>query len=261
MINKDITVIIPLHEVNETTNDLYSNAVKSITNQLVKPTKVLIVTPKDSEANTFANNFDYGDIKDLVSVIENDGDTDFSSQMNFAVNKCETKWFSLLEFDDEYSSIWFKNVHEHIEAHGDIQLFLPMIVDVDTDGVFIGFTNEAVWANSFSDELGVLDKESLLAYQQFNIDGMVMDKETYLNLGGLKKNMKLTFIYEFLLRMTFNSIRVMTIPKLGYKHLNQRPGSLFNQYKQTIDPVEANWWLNKAKNEYYHTTDRELSYQ
>jgi hypothetical protein len=181
--------------------------------------------------------------------------------MNFGVKQCKTTWFSLLEFDDEYSSIWFKNVDEYIEAYPDVELFLPMIVDVDTAGTFIGFTNEAVWANSFSDELGILDKEALLAYQQFNIDGMVMKTETYLNFGGIKKNMKLTFIYEFLLRMTFNSIRVMTIPKLGYKHLNQREGSLFNTYKNQIDPVEANWWLNKAKNEYYHTSDRELSYE
>jgi len=259
--NKDITVIIPLHEINETTEGLYSNAITSIEKQLVKPTSVMIVTPKGGSASEFAKNFNYGSISELVSVVENDGETDFSSQMNFGVKRCKTTWFSLLEFDDEYSSIWFKNVDEYIEAYPDVELFLPMIVDVDTSGTFIGFTNEAVWANSFSDELGILDKEALLTYQQFNIDGMVMKTETYLNFGGIKKNMKLTFIYEFLLRMTFNSVRTMTIPKLGYKHLNQREGSLFNTYKTQIDPVEANWWLNKAKNEYYHTSDRELSYE
>jgi hypothetical protein len=259
--SKDITVIIPLHEVNEVVEGFYSNAITSIEKQLVKPTSVMVVTPKGSQATEFAKNFNYGSVSELVSVVENDGETDFSSQMNFGVKQCKTTWFSLLEFDDEYSSIWFKNVDEYIDAYPEVELFLPMIVDVDTTGTFIGFTNEAVWANSFSDELGILDKEALLAYQQFNIDGMVMKTETYLNFGGIKKNMKLTFIYEFLLRMTFNSVRVMTIPKLGYKHLNQREGSLFNTYKNQIDPVEANWWLNKAKNEYYHTSDRELSYE
>jgi hypothetical protein len=31
---------------------------------------------------------------------------------------------------------------------------MPIIVDVDNQNQFVGFTNEAVWAASFSDELG-----------------------------------------------------------------------------------------------------------
>ena len=137
---------------------------------------------------------------------------------------------------------------------------MPIIVDVDEFGQFIGFTNEAVWANSFSEELGILVKDALLAYQNFNIDGIVMKKESYEMYGGFKSNMKLTFIYEFLLRMTYKSCKVMTIPRFGYKHVNQRVGSLFHSYKLSMNPVEANWWLNKAKSEFYHEQDREISY-
>ena len=107
---KNITVIIPLHEVSEDTETLYNNAIKSIEEQTEKPGQVLVVTPKGSEANTFANKFNYGGIKDLVKVIENDGKTDFASQMNFGVANCETEWFSILEYDDEYSKIWFKTI-------------------------------------------------------------------------------------------------------------------------------------------------------
>lgn len=259
--SKDITVIIPVHELSETTKPLFDNAIKSIVNQVVKPRGVMIVSPKGGETFEYLKSYDYGEINSIVTQVENDGETDFASQLNLGVSKCDTKWFSLLELDDEYSTIWFKNVSEYIDKYEDVKLFLPMIVDVDSDSNFIGFTNEAVWANSFSDELGFLDKEALLSYQQFNIDGMVMDRESFINLGGIKKNIKLTFIYEFLLRMTYNSVKTMVIPKLGYKHLNQREGSLFNNYKKTIDSVEAKWWLNKAKNEFYHTNDRELSYQ
>jgi hypothetical protein len=255
-----ITVIIPLHEVSENIADLFKNAVKSVEDQSVKPTQLLIVTPKGSDAYKFATEFDYQSIKELVKVVENDGKTDFASQMNFGVSQCETEWFSILEYDDEYSKIWFKNVHTYIDAYSDVDIFMPMIVDVDEAGQFIGFTNEAVWANSFSEELGILDKDALLAYQNFNIDGIVMKKEVYESYGGFKSNIKLTFIYEFLLRMTYKSAKVMTIPKFGYKHVNQRVGSLFHSYKSSMNPVEANWWLNKAKSEFYHEYDREISY-
>jgi hypothetical protein len=257
---ENLTVIIPLHEVNDNTHILFQNAIKSIEEQIVKPTQVLVVTPKGSEAYMFASGFDYQTIKSLVKVIENDGKTDFASQMNFGVSQCETEWFSILEYDDEYSKIWFKNVQTYIDAYSDVDIFMPIIVDVDEFGSFIGFTNEAVWANSFSEELGLLDKDALLSYQNFNIDGIVMKKETYESYGGFKSNMKLTFIYEFLLRMTYKSAKVMTIPKFGYKHVNQRIGSLFHNYKLSMNPVEANWWLNKAKSEFYHEHDREISY-
>lgn len=256
----EITVIIPLHEVGEGTANLYQNAIKSVEEQIVKPSAVLIVTPKGSEATKFANEFDYMTIKDIVKVVENDGKTDFASQMNFGVSQCQTSWFSILEYDDEYSKIWFKNVQTYIEAYSDVDIFMPIIVDVDEYGQFIGFTNEAVWANSFSEELGVLDKDALLSYQNFNIDGIVMKKEYYESYGGFKSNIKLTFIYEFLLRMTYKSCKIMTIPRFGYKHVNQRIGSLFHNYRLDMNPVEANWWLNKAKSEFYHENDREISY-
>ena len=246
--------------VTDTTENLFQNAIKSIEEQLVRPTAVLIVTPKGSEATKFAKEFDYMTIKDIVKVVENDGKTDFASQMNFGVSQCETEWFSILEYDDEYSKIWFKNVQTYVDAYPNVDIFMPIVVDVDETGQFIGFTNEAVWANSFSDELGFLDKDALLSYQNFNIDGIVMKKEVYESYGGFKSNIKLTFIYEFLLRMSNKSVKIMTIPKFGYKHVNQRVGSLFHDYKLSMDPVEANWWLNKAKSEFYHENDRELSY-
>ncbi|NIQ16176.1 MAG: hypothetical protein GTO02_17820, partial [Candidatus Dadabacteria bacterium] len=55
----------------------------------------------------------------------------------------------------------------------------------------MGLTNEAVWAHEFSDEMGVIDENSLLRYQNFNFGGMVMRKDVYLENGGLKPSMKL----------------------------------------------------------------------
>lgn len=257
----NIAVILPVHELDETTKPLFNMAVKSVETQQVLPSELLIVVPKGSEVSSYIKALDFGPIKDIVSVIENEGETDFASQVNLGVKKAKSEWVSFLEFDDEYANIWFKNVVAYQKAHDNVGLFMPIVVDTNAEGAFIGFTNEAVWANSFSDELGILDLNALLTYQNFNIDGIVIQKSIYEEMGGFKPSIKLTFIYEFLLRMTFKDVRVMVIPRFGYKHVNQRPSSLFEKYSATMDSVEARWWLSQAKKEYYFDKDRKITYE
>ena len=257
----NIAVILPVHELTEETKKLFFNAVESIKTQIVRPDELIVVVPKDSDAATYVKAFDFGDYAKSVTVAENDGETDFSSQVNYGVSVAKSEWFSILEYDDEYATIWFKNVVTYRQAHPNVDIFLPIIVDVDGGNQFIGLTNEAVWANSFSDELGILDNNALLTYQNFNTDGMVMRKAVYEENGGFKPSIKLTFLYEFLLRMTFKDVRIMVLPRFGYKHINQRPGALFTTYKETLNPIEARWWLATAKKEYYFPKDRKITYE
>lgn len=259
--NTNTSVILPVHELNETTQGLFLNAIKSVELQKVKPDALLIVVPTGSQVETFMKSIEWGELKDIVKIVSNDGATDFASQVNYGVSQAQTEWISFLEYDDEYSNIWFKCVEEYKEAYPNVGLFMPIVVDTDAAGNFIGFTNEAVWATSFSDELGILDLNALLAYQNFNIDGIVIKKEIFEEHGGFKPSIKLTFIYEFLLRMSFKDVRIMTIPRFGYKHVNQRPESLFASYRETMDPVEAKWWLTQAKKEYYFEKDRKITYE
>lgn len=257
----NISVILPVHELNEVTKPLFANAIQSVKEQTVKPDEIVIVIPKNSEVMEYMKTFDFGGTVTTIKIIENEGSTDFATQVNLGISKCESEWFSILELDDEYAKIWFSNVVKYRAAHPDVELFMPIVVDVDSNGQFIGFTNEAVWANSFSDELGILDNNALLNYQNFNIDGIVMKKSAFETFGGFKSNIKLTFIYEFLLRMTFKNVKTMVIPRFGYKHINQREGSLFSEYRKTIDPLEARWWLAQAKKEYYFKGDRIMTYE
>lgn len=256
-----ISVILPVHQLDDTTKPLFTNAVKSVETQKILPDELVIVVPKDSDVSTYVKAYDFAGIKNIVTIVENDGNTDFASQVNLGVAKSKSEWVSFLEFDDEYSNIWFKNVVEYRSAHSNVDLFMPIVIDVNTEGVFNGFTNEAVWATSFSDELGVLDLNALLVYQNFNIDGIVIKKSIFEDYGGFKPTIKLTFIYEFLLRMAFKDVRIMVIPKFGYKHVNQRTNSLFASYKETMDPTEARWWLAQAKKEYYFDNDRKITYE
>jgi len=255
----NITVIIPVHELTDKTRPLFEIAIESLAAQVVKPDAVLIVVPKGSEVAESVKTYKFEFGSD-VSILENDGETDFCTQINFGVENTKTEWFSILEYDDEYSSIWFKNAVKYIKAYPEVGIFMPMIADVDKDGNYMGGTNEAVWANQFSDEMGFLDTEALLRFQNFNTDGMVMKTELIEEFGGFKPSIKLTFIYEFLLRMTSNDVKTMVIPKIGYKHMNLREGSLFQGLREVMDDVESRWWLQKAKKEYYWSEDRAITY-
>jgi hypothetical protein len=170
---------------------------------------------------------------------------------------------SLLEFDDEYSNIWFKNVKNYMDIYKSVDAFLPIVVDVDEKGVFAGFTNEATFAANFTTEMGILTNETLQTYQNFQISGLVISKDKFLEYGGFKSNMKLTFGYEFFLRMTNSSVNFMTIPKIGYKHMNMREGSIFWNYKYSEDRLvedEVKFWIDSARKEYLFITQREINY-
>jgi hypothetical protein len=143
-------------------------------------------------------------------------------------------------------------------------MFLPVVVETDEKGGFAGFTNEATFAANFSQEMGMLTNETLQDYQNFQTAGSVFKKHLIEDFGGFKPSIKLTFIYEFLLRLTYNSTSIMTIPRLGYKHTNMREGSIFWNYKfgeeKMIDD-EVKFWIQTAKKEFFFVDDRVIKYQ
>jgi hypothetical protein len=112
--------------------------------------------------------------------------------------------------------------------------------------------------------MGYLDNETLLTYQNFQISGMVIRKKSFVDFGMLKDSFKLTFGYEFLLRMTNNNVKVMTIPRIGYKHMNLREGSIFWNYKNgdnRLSEDEVKFWIDSAKKEYLFIKERDIKYE
>lgn len=262
MENFDVTVILPLSSSKTRSFDeLFERSIKSLKNQQVGIKELLIVHSTEESLNNFLSNYDFDGLN--VRLVKNEGQTDFSNQVNLGFNESKTKWVSILEFDDEYSSIWFKNVQKYSESYPDVDSFLPLVVDTDEKGIFAGFTNEAVFAVSMNSEMGYLTNELLLNYQNFQTSGMVVKKTTFTENGGFKPSVKLTFVYELLLRMTYNSNKIMTIPRIGYKHTNMREGSLFWSYKngdERMTDNEVTFWLDTAKKEHFFTTDRNIKY-
>jgi hypothetical protein len=138
------------------------------------------------------------------------------------------------------------------------------VVDIDEKNQFAGFTNEATFALNISSQMGLLTNETLQTYQNFQISGMAMKKSKYIDFGLLKPSFKLTFGYEFFLRMTQNGIKFMTIPRIGYKHMNLREGSIFWNYKngeKSLTEDEVRFWIESAKKEYFFLNDRAIKYE
>jgi hypothetical protein len=258
----ELSVILPLKSsVVKDFEEFFKKSIESITLQDILPSELIIVHSDEESLINYLNNFDFGNLK--VNKIKFEGEPNFCEQVNTGIKNSKTEWNTILEFDDEFSKIWFKNVKKYSEIYNDIDVFMPIVVDVDNKSVFAGFTNEATFAANFSQEMGTLTNETLLSYQNFQTSGMVFKKQIIEDFGGFKPGFKLTFVYEFLLRMTYNSVKFMTIPRIGYKHMNLREGSIFWDYKNGDDVLtenEVKFWVNSAKKEYFFSQDRNIKY-
>jgi glycosyltransferase involved in cell wall biosynthesis len=258
-----LSVILPIKSAKaKDFDELFGKAINSLKEQKVDFEELVIVHTQEETLITLLDNYDFGNIN--VTKFLWDKEPNYASQINYGVEQAKGTWVSLLEFDDEYSSIWFKNVKKYSESYPDVQMFLPVVVEVDDKGMFAGFTNEATFAANFTQEMGFLTNETLQDYQNFQTAGSVIKKSVFEDFGGFKPSIKLTFVYEFLLRLSYNSVSIMTIPKLGYKHVNMREGSIFWTYKNGENKMiedEVKFWIQTAKKEYFFTDDRVIKYQ
>jgi hypothetical protein len=65
-------------------------------------------------------------------------------------------------------------------------------------------------------------------------------------------------MYEFLLRALNNACKVFTIPKIGYKHLATREGSMFNDFQKNMPMNERKFWFDTATKEANFVNDRPI---
>ena len=255
---KNITVILPIHKINDEYQTMLNNAVASV-DQFNTDVKLIVVCPK-----AIAKKIKINSETLEFSILENKDDTDFCSQVNLGIEKCDTEWFSILEVDDEYKPIWLKSITEYVKIYADNDIFLPIVKDTNVDDKFINLMNESVWAYGFTDRQGFLDNETLLDFQNYQTSGGLFKTSVIKENGSFKSNIKLTFIYEFFLRMTHNGVRIMTVPRIGYQHKNLREDSLFwllkNDDKTKLSEKEVKYWLDTAKKEFFFKNKRDVNY-
>lgn len=92
---------------------------------------------------------------------------------------------------------------------------------------------------------------------------------------AMKESMKIGYSYEFFLRMIYESLKMFTVPRIGYEHRIDRQQKSVNYFSSklpkdiTIKPIEDGgvtpeentFWLNLAKKEYFYETDRNVGYE
>jgi hypothetical protein len=255
---KNITVLLPIHKLDNDYQQMLDNAISSV-EQFYNDVNLLIVCPPEVK-NVLESLSDKLDIE----VVDNNGKTDFCSQINVGIENCKTEWFTILEVDDEFKPIWLKSMNEYMKEYTDVDVFLPIVKDINTEGKFISFTNESAWAYGFTENQGFLDNELLLDFQNYQTSGGLYKTKTIKDNGGLKENIKLTFTYELFLRLTHNNVKILTIPKIGYQHVNFREDSLFWSYKNDennkLSEDEVKFWLDTAKKEFFFKNKRDITY-
>ena len=255
---KQLTTIIPVHKFDDGVKALLEVAVKSfVETSKNTPSDLMFVGPKEVLDQVRAANF--GD----AIYIENENAW-FSAQINAAVKKVKTDYFAILEYDDEFTPIWFDNVAKYIASDNSISVYLPLTEVFnyeDKKAGPIGYINEPVWASSFSEKLGYFDSECLQDYLIFNTTGGVFKTADFIEVGGLKESIKLSFWYEFLLRALNKDKKVFVIPKVGYFHIVNRDGSLEHEYNTSMSERESEFWIDIAKKEYLYKKDRQKTYE
>jgi len=263
----NISVIIPIHEYNDDLSLYVDRAVESIVKQedVAETPQIVIVFPEELEASIIG--FKDSQIRKhqdklpytKFTLVKNSGATDYQSQVNLAVESVTTDYFSVLEFDDEYGTTYFRNAIKYVDSYPEIDVFLTMMIEVNAQNQGIKLTNETVWAQQFvgeNGEMGYLNANALKQYTDFKLSGAIIKKSEFKNLGGYKTNIKLSFMYEFLLRALNNACKVFSMPKIGYKHLATRENSLFDGYLKTMPMEERKFWFETATNEANFMTDR-----
>ena len=255
---KNITVLIPIHKISEDYKEMLNKALESV-EDFHNDVKVSLVCPAEvkKELTNLSDKLE-------INFVVNKGKTDFCSQVNLGIEKCDTEWFTILEVDDQFKSIWLKSINDYRKIYSDVDVFLPIVKDINSEGTFVSFTNESAWAYGFTDMQGFIDNEVLLEYQNYQISGGLYRTQKIKDNGLLKENIKLTFGYEFLLRLTHNGVRVMTVPRVGYQHVNLREDSLFCLYKNDenslLSEKEVKFWLDSAKKEFFFKNKRDVNY-
>jgi len=140
---KKITILLPIHKIGEDESVMLANALESI-EDFHNDIKLTVISPTSVKKKL--EDFDFGQ-KLEVKLLENKtNETDFVSQINLGIDDCDTEWFSILEIDDEYKTIWINSMGEYIHNNPEVDVFLPIVKDIKGNGEFISFTNESAWA-------------------------------------------------------------------------------------------------------------------
>src|SRR5579859_5563471 len=149
----NVTIIMPIHEFGDNLKKYIDAAITSVLQQVdAAPNLLIVYTARAKEGGLFEylEEKQYGE---RVTTVLNEGKGDYCGQVNFGANAVTTDYFSILELDDEYSRVYFRNVDKCIKNLPDVGLFLPITVDVDDKtNTPVQLVNQSIWSNGYVGE-------------------------------------------------------------------------------------------------------------
>ncbi len=271
--SKSVDVVIFTHGLNE-------EQVSSIKNIAAKPFYTISKRAENSETiteridATKSLNCSFVDVESLnFSQI-------FNRTFNLAVQS-GYELISLVEAEDSFSLKWFELAQTYSSENPEVAVLLPLIKN-SINGTFTGLLNEAAWAEGMSEEAGKIDINLLSRYNCINPLGAVykissikeyseVSDDTYY---PMKESIKLSHYYEFFLRMIYNDLKVMTVPRLGYELRIVRKEiytdstcklpqdiTMYPADRGGITTEEGRFWFELAKKEYFFDEDRKRAYE
>lgn len=189
--------------------------------------------------------------------------------------------FSLVEVDDAVGANWYGIANTYMQENEEIGFFLPLIKSFKNGGL-TGLMNEASWAEGMSEEAGKFDMNLLLRFNCANPLGAlyrVSSIEEYSEekdgrLCPMKESIQISHYYEFFLRMAYNDVKMMTVPRVGYE-FRVNDMSEFNHSSSkvpnnlTVIPEDnggmsqeqISFWVELSKKEYFFDEDRNKVYE
>lgn len=203
----------------------------------------------------------------------------FNEGFQYAIDN-DYEFFSIAEADDVYSVYWVDTARKYAEEKPEISIFSPIIRNV-IHGAFNGYYNEACWAEGMAEEAGKYDTNLLLKFNCLSPLGAIFrvkqmaETEDAIEIRNdkmfpMKRNIKLSSPYEFFLRMVYNDLEIMNIPRLGYEQRMLRKAE-FSQISSKIPQnimqlppekggmsrEEVQFWHKTATDAYFMEDDEE----
>ena len=195
----------------------------------------------------------------------------FNEALNYAIAN-EYKYFSVIEPEDVIDSNWYKTALNYADKKKETDGFMPITREI-SNGNFLGFFNEACWVDGYAEVAGVFDLQLLMRFNCINTTGAVLKTESIKSFSteidgqfkAMKEDFKISYAYEFFLRMIYNDLKFFTIPRLGYEHRIDIPSEIVEPFSSKIprnisvwpeekggmSPEEVKFWIDAAKKEYF----------
>ena len=102
-----VSVILPLKSGKAISFvDFFDKAIQSVKNQKDYVNELIIVHGSEDYLTSHLTSYDFGDLNVVLESWSEE--PNFGKQVNHGVSIANSNWCSILEFDDEYSNVWFK---------------------------------------------------------------------------------------------------------------------------------------------------------